>query len=193
MAGSGCAAGRVGFDNWLGLDRDRRLELQVVNRSKLFLKLSITAFLISIILGIGGITIADLGELVHFNCRPHPGKVICELTNEPLIGTLNTLYLAKSDLIKTNVQTESSVYGDPVARLALITKAHGEIPFTRHGSKTANAQLFAQRDQIDRFITTPQAKILSARTHRPWQLWAFLVGLGIVSGTFGRMLWLSKS
>ncbi len=152
-----------------------------------------TAVLISIVFGIGGVAIADLGELVHFNCRPQPDTVICELTHEPLMGNLNTLYLAKSDLIKTNVQTESSFYSGSVVRLALNTKAHGEILFTRNGSKTANAQLLARRDQIDRFLTTPQARTLSVRTHRPWQLWAILGSLGIVSGTFGRRLWRSKS
>ena len=162
-----------------------------MSRSKLFLKLGITAFLIPIILGIGGVAIADLGELVHFNCRPHPSKVICELTHEPLLGDLNTRYLAKSDLVKTDVQTQRNLYRGSVAQLALNTK-DGEILFTPNGSNTANAQLFAQRDQIDRFITTPQANILSVRTHRPWQLWAFLISLGIVSGTFGGMLWLSK-
>lgn len=164
-----------------------------MNRSKFLLKLGITAFCILIGLRIGEVAIADLGELVHFNCRPQPDQVTCELTHEPLMGNLNTLYLAKSDLIKTNVQMEWSLYRGSVARLVLNTKAQGEIPFTRNGSKTANAQLFAQRDQIDRFLTTPQAKILSVRTHRPWQLWAILGSLGMVSGTFGRILWLSKS
>ncbi len=135
----------------------------------------------------------DLGELVHFNCRPQPNKVICELTHEPLMGNLNTRYFAKSDLIKTNVQRELSFYGGSVVRLALNTKAQGEIPFTRSGSRTANAQLLAQRNQIDRFLTTPQAQTLSVRTHRPWQLWAILGSLGVVSGTLGRILWMSKS
>ncbi len=162
-----------------------------MNRSKCLLKLAITTFCILIGLRIGEIAIADLGELVHFNCRPQPSQVICELTHEPLMGNLDTRYLAKSDLIKTSVQTKWSLYQGSVVRLALNTK-EGQILLTRNGSKTANAQLLAQRDQIDRFLTTPQAKSLSVRTHRPWQLWAILGSLGMVSGTFGRMLWLLK-
>lgn len=162
-------------------------------RSRLLFKLVTSAFLTLTATGIGGSAIADMGELVHFNCRSQTSRVLCELTHEPLIGDLQTLHFAKSNLIRTSVQSKSDVIGRPISRLILVTQSQGELPLTRNWSRSANDQLFAQRDQIDRFLSTSQSQVLNVRTHRPGQLWVILGGLGIVSGIIEIKLWLPKS
>ncbi|MBW4421115.1 MAG: hypothetical protein KME13_18070 [Myxacorys californica WJT36-NPBG1] len=132
-----------------------------------------------------------MGELVHFNCRSQTSRVLCELAHEPLIGNLQTLHVAKTDLIRTRVQSRNDVLGRSISRLILVTGSQGELPFTRNWSRSANDQLFAQRDQIDRFLNTSQSETLDVRTHRPGQLWVVLGGLGIIS-IVGIRLWLPK-
>ncbi len=159
---------------------------KIVTQFDLLLKLGVAA--VVLILGaIASNLIDNLGELVHFNCRAQLDRVQCELTHEPLIGTLQTLQFDKADLIKITQQSKSNVFGK-TSRLVLVTRSHGEIPLTRNWSRSANDQLIAQRDQIDRFLNT-QAQTLSVRTHRPWQLWAILVGLGIVGYGSIALLW----
>lgn len=131
---------------------------------------------------LGKTAIAQMGTLIHFNCSPQAGKVICELTREPLIGKSQTRDLDKTELVKTQVQSSQSS-----TRLTLLTR-EGELPFTHNWSSTANAQLLAQRDQIDQFLNTPEATSLYVRTHRPWQLWAILAGLGLISGLLTKIL-----
>lgn len=156
---------------------------------RLFFKLSITAFLAAIVTGVGRRAIADMGELTHFNCRPQNNRVRCELTHEPLIGRLQTLYLTKTDLMRTSVQSKSNILGCRISRLVLVTQSQVEIPLTRNWSRSANHQLFGQRDQIDQFLNSPQAEALSVRTHRPGQLWVILGGLGITSSIVGVKMW----
>lgn len=158
-------------------------------RSRLLL-IGITAFLAVIVTKIGGYAIVDMGELVHFNCRSQSNRVRCELTHEPLIGRLQTLYLAKTDLTRTRVQSKNDIAGNRIFQLVLVTQLQTEIPLTRRWSRSANEQLFMQRDQLDQFLNTPQAKALSVRTHRPSQLWAILIGLGAISDIVGTKMWL---
>lgn len=161
-------------------------------RSRLLFKLITTTLLTATVVGIGGHAIADLGELVHFNCRPQTGGVICELTHEPLLGGLHTQYFAKSDCIKTTVQSKGDLLGRSISRLVLVTRSQGELPLTRNWSESANDQLLAQRDQLDRFLNTPSANTLNIRTHRPGYLWVILGGLGIFSAIAGIKLWQPK-
>jgi hypothetical protein len=157
-----------------------------------FSKLIGTTLLAAIVVGIGKSAIDDLGELIHFNCRPQGDRVICELTHEPLIGSLQTCFLDKTDLIRTSVQSKRHIVGRPSAQLVLVTRSQGELPLTRNGSSSANKQLFAQRDRLDRFLNT-RAETLNLRTHRPGQLWVILGGVIIFAGIGGTWLWLSKS
>ncbi|MBW4421705.1 MAG: hypothetical protein KME13_21200 [Myxacorys californica WJT36-NPBG1] len=161
-------------------------------RSRLLLfKLTTTAVLALTVTGIGRSAIVDMGELAHFNCRSQTSRVLCELTHEPLIGNLQTLHAAKTDLIRTRVQSKNDVIGRPISRLVLVTGSQGELPLTHNWSRSANGQLFAQRDQIDRFLNTSQSETLNVRTYRPGQLWVVLGGLGIIS-IVGIRLWLPK-
>lgn len=161
-------------------------------RSRLF-KLITTAFLTATVVGMGGHAIADLGELVHFNCRPQASNTLCELTHEPLIGGLHTQSLAKSDCIKTSVQSKRDLLGRSLDRLVLVTRSQGELPLTRNWSESANDQLLAQQDQLDRFLNTASANTVNIRTHRPGYLWIILGGLGIFSAIAGIKLWQPKS
>lgn len=158
-------------------------------RSRLLL-IGITAFIAVIVTKIGGRAIVDMGELVHFNCGSQNNRVRCELTHEPLIGRLQTLYLTKADLTRTSVQSKNDIIGNRIFRLVLVTQLQAEIPLTHTWSRSANEQLFMQRDRLDQFLNTPQAKTLSVRTHRPSQLWAILIGLGTISGIVGVKMWL---
>lgn len=135
--------------------------------------------LVGAAIALGGTAIAQLGTLIHFNCRPN-GK--CELTREPLIGKLETLYLDRTDLVKTQLES---------GRLKLVTRSHGDIFLTPTRSPSANQQLLAQRDQIEHFLRHAQAEDLYVRTHRPPQLWYILGGLVIGAGGLGVLLWKS--
>lgn len=154
----------------------------------LLLKLGISAVLVLILGAIATSAIDNLGELVHFNCRAQNDRTRCELTHEPLIGNLQTQHFDKADLIKTTQQSKTDFLGRSVSRLVLVTRSQQEIPLTRNWSSNANDQLLAQRDQLDRFLNT-QAQTVSIRTHRPWQLWAILAGLGIVGYLSMVLLW----
>lgn len=148
------------------------------------LKVGTSAIVTLILIKIGQAAIASMGELVHFNCRSITAQSRCELTHEPLIGSLETRYLNKADLVETRVQTDQGR-----SRLVLVLRSQQQLPLTRNWSRTANAQLLAQRSVIDRFLATPQMDTLSVRTHRPWQLWAILAVLGLIGGGIGLLLW----
>jgi hypothetical protein len=152
-----------------------------VSKIDLSLKLSATVVLLGAVVALGGTTIAQLGTLIHFNCRPHGSKVTCELTREPLIGDLQTRYLEKSALVKTGTIANGS-------RLMLVTKSQGTIPFTLNRSLNANQQLLAQRDQLDQFLASDKADTLYVRTHRPGFLWVILGGLAIAAVLLAIML-----
>lgn len=154
----------------------------------LLLKLGVSAVLVLILAAIATSAIDNLGELVHFNCRAENDQVRCELVHEPLIGKLQTLHFDKASLIKTTLQSKNGLFGKTISRLVLVTRSQDEIPLTRNWSRSANDQLLAQRDQLDRFLNSTQAQTLSVRTHRPWQLWAILVGLGILESLSIRVL-----
>ncbi len=136
------------------------------------LKLGLSTAIISGAIVLSRVAIAELGELVHFNC--HSGS--CELTHEPLIGSLKTLKLQKADLIKSEMQPY---------RLLLITKS-AAISFSE--SRNTNAQLIVQREAIDRFINQPDSDTLSVRTHRPGVLWVILVG--VIGGAIAGVRWI---
>jgi hypothetical protein len=136
------------------------------------LKLGASTLVALIAIALARAAIAELGELVHFNCCPDS----CELTYEPLIGQLRTLKILRTHLVKSEVRA---------TRLFLITES-GEISLSE--SSNANEQLIVQREDIDRFISDPEMKSLSVRSHRPGVLWVLLVG--IVGGAIATIYWI---
>lgn len=123
---------------------------------------------------IGEMTIETMGSLVHFNCRPTANRVICELTHEPLIGSLKTIEFEKQALKMTTIQQGRR---STEQRLAIVLQSGAVIPLTHNWSTSNNQQLLQQRDLLDRFIADTTATTLNIRTHRPGQLWVILASL----------------
>jgi hypothetical protein len=127
-----------------------------------------------------------MGSLVHFNCRPIGNRVVCELTHEPLIGSLKTTQFDKSDLKMTKTQ-QGRKSSD--SRLAIVLQSGVEVPLTQNWSASNNQQLLQQRYLLDRFIADASATTLNVRTHRPGQLWVILAGLfGCMGGLIAIVL-----
>ncbi|BAU14432.1 hypothetical protein LEP3755_49790 [Leptolyngbya sp. NIES-3755] len=149
--------------------------------------LGIAGLLVIGLLGASRRAIDSMGGLVHFNCRPRSDQVLCELTREPLIGGVETRQFEKAILQATKTQQGRKNQ----TRLALVTRSGEEIPLTHNWSISNNQQLFRQRETLDRFLADPTATTIEVRTHRPWQLWAILVGLigmAILVGTIALQL-----
>jgi hypothetical protein len=138
------------------------------------MKLGISAFIVLIAIELAKAAIAELGELVHFNCH----QDLCELTHEPLIGQLRTLKFTKADLVRSEVRLD---------QIVLVTKS-GEVFLSK--SENMNKQLLVQREGIEQFIHNPEVKALSMRTHRPGVLWVVLSG--IVGGAIATIYWIQN-
>ncbi|MBE9010149.1 hypothetical protein IQ250_08025 [Pseudanabaenaceae cyanobacterium LEGE 13415] len=135
--------------------------------------LGIAGLLVIGLLGASRKAIDSMGGLVHFNCRPKSNQVFCNLTREPLIGGIESQQFEKATIQGTKTQQGRSNQ----SRLALVTRSGEEIPLTHNWSISNNQQLFRQQAMLDRFLADPTATTIEVRTHRPWQLWAILVGL----------------
>jgi hypothetical protein len=134
--------------------------------------------------------IDDYLETVSIKCQPRPAEVICHISSEPSLGGIN-LDIPKTQL--TGIESiHRSMDGNIIYWIALATIDEKRIPLHRSPQGKIINQLHKYKPQIAKFITDPQAQILTIETHRrdiPLQMLVVTGGILLFSYLYLKKLW----
>jgi hypothetical protein len=107
---------------------------------------------------------------IQFNCQPKGSQVQCQLSENTKPGKkTTTATIAKSQLTGIKIlERDGGGKQGIVNQVVLTTINQREIPLTKDWGGSATVQLLKRTDELEAFITDPQAQSFSIQTDRDY-------------------------